>query len=62
MQAALERDLGLIWQQVVARFADDIETLRAVHAQLQQEFGARVAAYGEQIQALWQAMRSELDL
>jgi hypothetical protein len=62
MQAALERDLGLIWQQVVARFADDIETLRAEHAQLQQEFGARMAAYGEQTQALWQEMRQELDL
>jgi hypothetical protein len=62
MQAALERDLGLIWHQVVARFADDIETLRAVHAQLQQEFGARVAAYGEQVQTIWQVIRSELDL
>src|SRR5215472_2454875 len=59
IQAALERDLGLIWQQVVARFADDIETLRAVHAQLQQEYGARMAAYGEQMHALWHSMRSE---
>jgi hypothetical protein len=62
MQAALERDLGLIWQQVTARFAGDIETLRAVHRQLQQEFGARMAAYGEQAQNVWQAMRQELDL
>jgi hypothetical protein len=62
VQARLERDLALIWQQVTARFAGDIEALRAVHAQLQQEFGARMAAYGEQVQALWQAMRSELDL
>jgi hypothetical protein len=62
VQAALERDLGLVWQQVTARFAGDVEALRAVHAQLQQEFGARMAAYGEQVQALWHAMRNELDL
>jgi hypothetical protein len=61
-ETVLERDLTLIWQQVTGRFAGDIEALRAVHAQLQQEFGARMAAYGEQIQALWQVMRSELDL
>jgi hypothetical protein len=62
MQARLERDLGLIWHQVTARFAGDIEALRAVHAELQHEFGARMSAYGEQVQALWQAMRRELDL
>jgi len=62
MQAVLERDLAQIWQQVSARFAGDIEVLRRVHAQLQQEFGERMATYGEQVQALWQAMRSELDL
>jgi hypothetical protein len=62
VQARLERDLGLIWQQVTGRFSGDIEALRAVHAQLQQEFGTRMASYGEQVQAVWQAMRSELDL
>ncbi len=62
VQARLERDLGLIWQQVTSRFSGDIEALRAVHTQLQQEFGSRMAAYGEQAQAVWQAMRQELDL
>jgi hypothetical protein len=62
MQARLERDLALIWQQVTNRFSGDIEALRAVHAQLELEFGAHMATYGEQVQALWQAMRSELDL
>jgi hypothetical protein len=62
VQAALERDLALIWQQVTGRFSGDIEALRAVHAELQQEFGTRMAGYSEQLQALWQAMRSELDL
>jgi len=62
VQARLERDLGLIWQQVTGRFSGDVEALRAVHAQLQQEFGSRMASYGEQVQAVWQAMRSELDL
>jgi hypothetical protein len=62
MQAHLEHDLGLIWQQVTDRFAGDIEALRAVHAQLQHEFGAHMVAYSEQVQTLWQAMRSELDL
>jgi hypothetical protein len=61
-QARLEHDLGLIWQQVVGRFTEDIEGLRAVYAELQQEFGSRMAAYSEQIQALWHAMRSELEL
>ncbi len=62
VQAQVERDLALIWQQVTGRFAGDIEALRAVHAQLQQEFGARMAAYGEHVQRVWQAMRQELDL
>jgi hypothetical protein len=62
IQAALERDLASIWQQVTARYTGDIEVLRSVHAQLQQEFGERMAAYGEQAQALWQAIRSELVL
>jgi len=62
VQVALERDLGTIWQQVTGRFSGDIEALRAVHAHLQQEFGARMAGYSEQLQAVWQAMRSELDL
>jgi hypothetical protein len=62
VQAALERDLGLIWQQVTSRFSGNIEALRAVHAELQQEFGARMAGYSEQLQAVWQAMRNELDL
>jgi hypothetical protein len=62
MQEELERDLGLIWQQVTARYAGDIEALRRVHAQLQQEFGERMAVYGEQVQALWQNIRGELDL
>jgi len=62
VQARLERDLDLIWQQVTSRFSGDVEALRAVHAQLQQEFGSRMASYGEQVQAVWQATRSELDL
>jgi len=62
VQARLERDLDLIWQQVTSRFSGNVEALRAVHAQLQQEFGSRMASYGEQVQAVWEAMRSELDL
>jgi hypothetical protein len=62
IQAALERDLGLIWKQVTARFADDIEALRSLHAQLQQEFGERMASYCEQMLAVWHVIRSELDL
>ena len=62
VQARLEHDLDLIWQQVTSRFSGDVEALRAVHAQLAQEFGSRMASYGEQVQAVWQAMRSELDV
>ena len=57
VQAQVERDLALIWQQVTSRFSGDIEALRAIHAELQQEFGARMAAYGEHVQRVWQAMK-----
>ncbi len=61
-QAALEQDLGLIWQQVVGRYSEDIEGLRAVYRQLQDEFAGRMAGYSEQLQSLWQAIRGELSV
>ncbi len=59
-QAALQHDLGLIWQQVVGPYTEDIEGLRAVYRQLQDEFAGRMAGYSEQLQVLWQAIRGEL--
>ena len=61
-QAALEQDLGMIWQQVVGRYAQDIDGLRAVYRQLQDEFAGRMAGYSEQLQGLWQAIRAELSV
>ncbi len=61
-QAALQDDLGLIWQQVVGRYSEDIEGLRAVYRQLQDEFAGRMAGYSEQLQGLWQAIRGELSV
>ncbi len=61
-QAALEQDLGMIWQQVVGRYAQDIDGLRAVYRQLQDEFAGRMAGYSEQLQGLWQAIRGELSV
>src|SRR3989440_11950133 len=59
-QAALDRDLNLIWQQVVSRYATDVEGLRSEYEQLQQEYAGRMAGYSERLQGLWQAIRNEL--
>src|SRR5258708_3007769 len=59
-QAALEQDLGSIWQQVVGRYATDVEGLRGEYEQLQQEYASRMAGYSERLQGLWQAIRNEL--
>ena len=61
-RAVLESDLGGIWQQVVGRYADDVQALRSEYEQLQREFEGRMAGYSQRVQGLWQAMKSELDL
>jgi hypothetical protein len=62
VRAVLEGDLGLVWQQVIDRYADDITALRSAYEHLQAEFAGRMAGYSEQMQRLWQAMREELSL
>src|SRR6266702_3504837 len=59
---ALENDLGVVWQQVAGRYADDVEALRSEYEQLQREFEGRMAGYTQRVQGLWQAMRQELDV
>lgn len=61
-QDALERDLSAIWQQVVGRYGQDVEALRAEYEQLQQEFAGRMVGYSERLQDLWQAIRGELNV
>src|SRR6266702_7878463 len=61
-RAALENDLGVVWQQVAGRYADDVEALRSEYEQLQREFEGRMAGYTERVQGLWQAMRQEWDV
>ncbi len=61
-RAALENDLGVVWQQVAGRYADDVEALRSEYEQLQREFEGRLAGYSQRVQGLWQAMRQELDV
>jgi hypothetical protein len=61
-RAVLEHDLGLVWQQVVDRYADNLTVLRSAYAQLQAEFAGRMAGYSEQMQRVWLAMREELSL
>ncbi len=61
-RAVLEHDLGLVWQQVVDRYTDDLTALRSAYEQLQADFSGRMAGYSEQIQSVWQAIREELSL
>ena len=61
-EAGLEHDLNHIWQQVVSRYAQDVEGLRSEYEQLRQEYAGRMAGYSERLQALWQAIQGELNL
>jgi hypothetical protein len=61
-RAALENDLGVVWQQVAGHYADDVEALRSEYEHLQREFEGRMAGYTQRVQGLWQAMRQELDV
>ena len=60
VQGALEHDLDVIWQQVVGRYTEDIDTLKEAYTHLQAEFEGRMAGYSERLQGLWQAIRGEL--
>jgi hypothetical protein len=61
-RAVLHADLAAIWNQVVAPYTADLNMLRSAYEQLQAEFAGRMAGYSEQLQAVWQAIRTELDL
>ncbi len=50
----------MIWGQVIAAYQADIDALQQEHALLGQEIGPRLTAYGERIQSLWQAIKSDL--
>ena len=59
-QQRLEQDLSVLWSQVIEAHREDIDALRTEHAYLEQQVGPRLAAYGERIQSLWQAIRDDL--
>lgn len=61
-RAVLEQDLANIWQQVVGRYAYEIDQARSEHEEIKHEFEARMATYSERMRELWQAIRGELDL
>jgi len=62
VRATLEQDLNLTWQQVVGRYADDLQALQAEHETLRQEFEGRMQGYSQRVQAVWQAIGQELAL
>lgn len=57
----LEDDLEALRQQVIARYAGDIQAVQAEYAQLKADFAGRMERYSLQLKAVWQAMRQELD-
>jgi hypothetical protein len=59
-QRRLEGDLSMVWEQVIASYQGAIDELKAEHAYLEQQVGPRLAAYGERIQSLWQAIKNDL--
>ena len=57
----LERDLDTIRRGIIGRRNDQIAALRAEHAKLQADFGPRMQAYSERLQAVWQAIDAEME-
>ncbi len=62
VRTQLEGDLSQVWQQVVAGYAEDIESLRREYAQLQADFAGRMERYSLHLQNTWHSIKSELDL
>ncbi len=60
-EQTLERDMSMIWQQVMSPFEGDLNALRNEHERLKGLFEGQMASYGQRIQGLWQAMRNALD-
>jgi hypothetical protein len=58
----LEKDLSVLWKQVIAVYQGEIDALKEEHAFLEQEAGPRLTAYGERMQSLWQAIKQDLRL
>ncbi len=60
VQAQLEADASVIWQQVMATYAEDIDALRADYEQIRQAFAAQMQGYTSRLQGVWQAIRHDL--
>ncbi len=60
VQARMEADASVVWQQVVAAYAGDIDALKAEHEQIRQAFAAQMQGYSHRLQGVWQAIRRDL--
>jgi hypothetical protein len=60
-RAELERDLRTTRREVIERYSDQIEAARAELEQIRADFGPRMEAYSNRIQALWQAISRDLE-
>ncbi len=60
-EQTLEKDMSVIWQQVMSQFDGDLNALRNEHERLKGLFEGQMASYGQRVQGLWQAMRRSLD-
>src|SRR5947209_17167611 len=58
VRTQLEGDLSQVWQQVVAGYAEDIDSLRREYAQLQADFVGRMERYSLHLQNTWHSIKS----
>jgi hypothetical protein len=59
-QAQLEAAASVVWQEVIAAYAGDIEALKADYEQIREAFAAQMQGYSSRLQGVWQAIRHDL--
>ena len=62
MEAQLQERLEALRDQIVSRFADEIDFVREEYTQLRDEFTGRMQGCRTRLVDLWQAMKQELAL
>ncbi len=62
VEAQLQERLEGLREQIVSRFADDIDLVREEHTQLREEFTGRMQGCRTRLLDLWQAMKQEMAL
>ena len=50
----------MVWQEVMAAYAGDIEALKAEYEQIREAFAVQMQGYSGRLQGIWQAMRHDL--